>query len=121
MIQVCKKVNAKRKPFESSKGRVTSDMKDVSGGGTGRGRGRGAGKSRGGAGAGAGAAAKPKNEKWKNKSNDFRNAMKAARMIAKAEKDGVDIRTLDLPSAAPSGPDPSLVPCPHCGWCYIGF
>jgi hypothetical protein len=40
--------------------------------------------------------------------------MKAARMVAQAEKEGRDIRELDLPTV-PSLPGQELAPCPHCG------
>ena len=48
--------------------------------------------------------------KWKAQSNQLRDAMKNVRDCAKAEKKG-----LPMPAATPSGPDPSLRPCPHCG------
>ncbi|CAE7599042.1 ZC2HC1A [Symbiodinium microadriaticum] len=48
--------------------------------------------------------------KWKEQSNQFREAMRMARMVAKAEKTGGP-----MPEMAPSAPDPSLVPCPNCG------
>lgn len=54
-------------------------------------------------------ASKPKN-KWESKSNELRNAMKAAREYKAALAAGID-----LPPPVASAPDPSLVPCPHCG------
>lgn len=46
---------------------------------------------------------------WKQQSNAFREAMKAARAVKKAQETGAP-----LPPVVPSGPDPSLIPCPHC-------
>jgi hypothetical protein len=48
--------------------------------------------------------------KWKDQSNAFREAMKAARMVSKAIATGAP-----LPPPKISAPDPSLIPCPHCG------
>ena len=54
---------------------------------------------------------KAKAGKWKQESNQFREAMKAARQATLAEKTG-DMSL--MPAHVPSGPDPSLVQCPHC-------
>lgn len=54
--------------------------------------------------------AEQKKAKWKAESNAFRDAMRAARNAAKAEASGAP-----LPPMQPSAPDPSLIPCPHCG------
>lgn len=56
-------------------------------------------------------AASGKSAKWRSQSEQFREAMRAARGIQNAEKTGAP---LPAPSMR-SGPDPSLVPCPHCG------
>jgi DNA-directed RNA polymerase subunit RPC12/RpoP len=56
---------------------------------------------------------KPKNDKWKNQSSALRDAMKRNRIISQAEKEGKDIRTLDLPPAPEAVDD--RTPCPHCG------
>lgn len=48
--------------------------------------------------------------KWKSQSEAFRGAMRAAREIAKAQASGAP-----LPPPVISAPDPSLIPCPHCG------
>lgn len=48
--------------------------------------------------------------KWKQQSNQLRDAMKAQREFAKAEKEGKP-----LPPVVASGPDMSLIGCPHCG------
>lgn len=48
--------------------------------------------------------------KWKQQSLQFREAMRAARMYGQAAAKGED-----LPPPVMSAPDPSLVPCPHCG------
>ena len=49
---------------------------------------------------------------WRDKSEQFRQAMRAARGVTAAIKAGVNPR--DIPMA-PSVPDPSLILCPHCG------
>lgn len=56
-----------------------------------------------------GASAADKAAKWKEQSNAFREAMKAARQVTKAIASGGP-----LPEYVPSAPDPSLIPCPHC-------
>jgi hypothetical protein len=48
--------------------------------------------------------------KWKEQSNAFREAMRAAREVTKALESGAP-----LPPPKMSAPDPSLIPCPHCG------
>lgn len=55
-----------------------------------------------------------KPNKWESKSNELRAAMRAAReykAAIAAGKSGADLP----PPPVSSGPDPSLVPCPHCG------
>lgn len=52
---------------------------------------------------------KSKANDWKQKSDMFRNAMKASRDVSKALKEGKE-----LPPMAPSAPDPSLIQCEHC-------
>lgn len=54
-----------------------------------------------------------KGKAWENKSNQLREAMRAARQIKAAVARGEDISK--LPPPPPSAPDSSLVPCPHCG------
>jgi len=51
--------------------------------------------------------------KWKTQSDQLREAMKAQRMIAKAQKDGIPLS--QIPMAPSSAPDPSLIECPTCG------
>ena len=51
-----------------------------------------------------------KEGKWKAQSNQLREAMANMRAITKAEQEGKP-----LPPAMPSGPDMSLIGCPHCG------
>lgn len=48
--------------------------------------------------------------KWKNQSQAFREAMRAARECGKAQAAGAP-----LPPPKPSAPDPSLILCQHCG------
>jgi uncharacterized C2H2 Zn-finger protein len=55
-------------------------------------------------------AAEEKAAKWKQQSEAFRNAMKAARQYTKAKERGEE-----PPPPVISAPDPSLIPCPHCG------
>jgi rubrerythrin len=47
--------------------------------------------------------------KWKNDSERFREAMRAAREVTKALESG-----RPLPPPVMSAPDSSLIPCPHC-------
>ena len=54
--------------------------------------------------------ASEKSTKWKNQSQAFREAMKAARDVSHAISTGAP-----LPPPTISAPDPSLIPCPHCG------
>jgi len=51
-----------------------------------------------------------KSSKWKDQSKAFREAMRAARQVTQAIAEGKP-----LPPPVMSAPDPSLVPCPHCG------
>ena len=51
-----------------------------------------------------------KASKWKSQSQQFREAMKAAREVSHAISTGAP-----LPPPTISAPDPSLIPCPHCG------
>lgn len=55
------------------------------------------------------AAKAAKTAKWKQDSNAFRDAMKAARDVTKAIASGAP-----LPAATMSAPDPSFQQCPHC-------
>ena len=48
-------------------------------------------------------------QKWKQQSEAFRQALREARKAQQAQAEG-----RPLPPAMPSAPDPSLVPCPHC-------
>lgn len=59
---------------------------------------------------------------WQAKSEAFRNAMKQARMVSKAEEQskmtGIPLHQLLPASAMSSGPaevDPSFIQCPTCG------
>lgn len=51
-----------------------------------------------------------KSSKWKDQSKAFREAMRAARQVTQAIAEGKP-----LPPPVISAPDPSLIPCPHCG------
>ena len=123
-IKICSKVfMQKRKTFDSMKMRVKDDpelakaaaqaKKDEAR--QNRAAARGAAKAptekpiqakgTGGGGGGAGGG-----EKWRNQSEAFREAMRAARQVTKAIASGAP-----LPPPVASAPDPSLVPCPHCG------
>lgn len=59
-------------------------------------------KASGGSGGGA--------SKWKQQSEAFRAALKAAKQYSQAKESGGP-----LPPPVASAPDPSLIPCPHCG------
>lgn len=50
-----------------------------------------------------------KSAKWKEDSERFREAMKAARAVSHAQATGAP-----LPPPTISAPDPSLIQCPHC-------
>ena len=50
--------------------------------------------------------------KWKQQSKALREAMKQSRMVAKYQKEG---RLSELPPMQSTGPDPTFIPCPHCG------
>jgi len=54
---------------------------------------------------------RPKKKSWKNQSSQLRNAMRAARMYAEAEKNGVPVTSLPSMPAV----EDTRVPCPHCG------
>lgn len=54
-----------------------------------------------------------KESKWRQQSEQFREAIRQARMYQQAKDQGLP--TSALPPPAPSAPDPSLIPCPHCG------
>jgi len=118
--RVCTKVFVKkRKAFDSTAARMPAEAlaKGPGGGGAAGGRRRrggpaGRGRPPPSSSSSSSAAAAAKAKAWKAKSSALRDAMKASRMIAQAEKEGRDIRELDLPTTAP---DTSLVPCPHCG------
>lgn len=52
-----------------------------------------------------------KNNAWRRKSDQFRNAMKDARRVSQCQKDGKP-----LPPPQPTAPElDDRVPCPHCG------
>ena len=144
-VKICAKVfMQKRKTFDSTKMRIQAVVQDnpelaqilakkqkeekalaakearrVAAGGASTGT-----KGVGGAGAGGGAPkgprAPPAEEpigakggalpKWKQQSKAFRESMRAAREITEAIEKGAP-----LPPPVMSAPDPSLIPCPHCG------
>jgi len=56
--------------------------------------------------------AKGQKKDWKAQSEQFRAAIRNARGVTEAIKNGV--KAADIPYV-PSAPDPSLVQCPHCG------
>lgn len=92
------------------KGRMSVGNTSAPGGGGGF-SGGGGGLSVGGKGAStAGMSDADKASKWKEQSKAFREAMRAARQVTKALEAGEP-----LPPPVYSGPDLSLIPCPHCG------
>lgn len=78
------------------------------------GKGGAKGKAAAAAQASADAEAAAKKTAWEAKSNQLREAMRAAREYKAAVASGIDPRDIPPPVMS-SAPDPSLVPCPHCG------
>jgi len=125
--KVCAKVfQAKRKPMDMTKQRVagTEAAKFVgkAGGGGGGGGGRASARA---APAQRRAPARHEDQairtkesskaKWRQQSEGLRAAMAANKQVAAVVKAGGKLA--DIPYV-PSAPDPSLVPCPHCGRTY---
>eukprot|EP01138_Halocafeteria_seosinensis_P014614 gb/GECG01014919.1/.p1 GENE.gb/GECG01014919.1/~~gb/GECG01014919.1/.p1 ORF type:complete len:823 (+),score=100.43 gb/GECG01014919.1/:1-2469(+) len=103
--KVCKKVfQSKRRQFDSSKVRVPGEAQQVK---QPRGRRTQGEKS---------SQSNSKNNKWKAKSEELRQAMKAARAMKRAQDRGEDIRSAKIPEMPSSSQENSgFVPCPHCG------
>jgi hypothetical protein len=59
--------------------------------------------------------AQKKQPKWKMQSNQLHEAMKQARLIAKAKRDGVPLSQLPPPPASEFEQQDDRVECPHCG------
>ena len=55
----------------------------------------------------------PKQAVWRQQHADFMQAMRYNRVCENAERKGIKLSS--LPPPPPSAPDPSLIPCPHCG------
>eukprot|EP00736_Rhodelphis_marinus_P003036 Rmarinus@m.17043 len=113
-IKICKKVfQSKRRPFDPSKQRMAgTEMEAIAGHRQPSRRASDVTVSRAIAAAVSKVTSKQKNAgKWKKQHEEFQSMIRRNRMISKAEAAGVDIRTLNLPSA-PSEDD--RVPCPHC-------
>ena len=103
---ICVNLKPTRKVFDSKAARVQGTDAAKFATKTADSRGDGRGGSRG------------KTPKWKAQSNQLREAMKANRMIAKAQRDGVPLSDLPaeaFPSMAQDEADDDRVPCPHCG------
>ncbi|CAM9373377.1 unnamed protein product [Ectocarpus fasciculatus] len=131
--RACHKVfQAKRKVFDTAEMRLKgtelekfAKEKGRAGGGGrqgGRGGRGGGGRGRGGKGpprgfddtpVGGAASRGAKSSKWRQQSKQFRDALRQARVVTDAQKSGKSLA--DLPPPKPSAPDPSLIPCPHCG------
>ncbi|CAM9480899.1 unnamed protein product [Scytosiphon promiscuus] len=62
---------------------------------------------------GGGGGGGAKSSKWRQQSKQFRDALRQARVVTEAQRGGKSLA--DLPPPKPSAPDPSLIPCPHCG------
>lgn len=101
--KVCRKVfQTKRRKFDSSKVRIPGEAQQVQKGPGRRGTKQKAPDN------------SSKNNKWKAKSEELRQAMKAARAIKRAQDRGEDIRTVKLPEMPASSQHQSgMVPCPH--------
>ncbi|KPJ10070.1 Protein FAM164C [Papilio machaon] len=112
---ICKKAHAKkRKPFDVLKHRLAGTeaepfigklRKGAQGGGSGGGSGAGSG----GGGKGAG---KQLNSTWRQKHEEFIQAIRAAKQVQAHLKAGGKLS--DLPPPPPSE-NPDYVSCPHCG------
>ena len=113
-VKVCSQVfMRKRKAFDSAKMRVEANP-DLQSFLESEGKGPGGklnrkGKSQGGSAKGAPVQPPTTTNKWKEESEAFRAAMKAARDLAAAIAKGGP-----LPPPVASAPNSSLVPCPHC-------
>jgi hypothetical protein len=110
--QSCSRNQKKRKPLDMRAKRMDAEARDLAlnakmesrkstaaKGGSGGGGGGGSAGASGGAG-----------KDWKRESEALRDAIRNAREVTTAIKEGGP-----LPAYQPSGPDPSLIPCPHCG------
>ena len=120
----CANVSKPRRTFDAAKMRVAGTeaaafvqkrgTRPQSGARGGRGGAAGGSRGKGAAAASeraiSGAA---KKAKWRAEHEAFIANIRNARQVTQAIKSGVDVR--DLPPPPPSAPDPSLVPCPHCG------
>ncbi|CAM9121210.1 unnamed protein product [Ectocarpus sp. 6 AP-2014] len=122
--RACHKVfQAKRKVFDTAEMRLKGTELEKFAKEKGRAGGRGGGgRGRGGRGpprgfddtpVGGAAARGARSSKWRQQSKQFRDALRQARVVADAQKSGKSLA--DLPPPKPSAPDPSLIPCPHCG------
>eukprot|EP00752_Nemacystus_decipiens_P005609 g5077.t1 len=120
--RACQKVFlAKGKVFNAAEMRIKgtelekfakSKSKGSSGGAGGNGRG-GKTRPRGFDDTPVGGVRGAKSSKWRQQSKQFRDALRQARVVTDAQKSGKSLA--DLPPPQPSAPDPSFVPCPHCG------
>lgn len=104
---MCQKVfQKKRKPFDSKKHRIlgTDAAEYVAKNKTDKNKTSGSATPAG------------DTKKWKQQSNQFREAMKLARMVAKDEQNmKLGLPSTYVPSApVPCEPDPSFIQCPHC-------
>ncbi|CAB1119581.1 unnamed protein product [Ectocarpus sp. CCAP 1310/34] len=122
--RACHKVfQAKRKVFDTAEMRLKGTELEKFAKEKGRAGGRGGeGRGRGGRGpprgyddtpVGGAAARGARSSKWRQQSKQFRDALRQARVVGDAQKSGKSLA--DLPPPKPSAPDPSLIPCPHCG------
>ena len=105
-VQVCEKVFIrKRQAFDSSKMRIQAIPELID-----HIRGKGGGTS---SNITIPTPPTPASSTWKEQSESFRQSMKAARLVRQAVAAG-----RPLPPPLTTLPDPSLVPCPHCGRRY---
>ena len=125
--KICDKVFcAKRSTFDSKKHRLNgTEAAQVSGGSKGAGKRGAASNTRGRSDRSGGASSALNNgsmPKWKTQSSQLREAMKASRQVAMAQKEaerrGVPLASVLPPSSSPGGgasyEDPSFIRCPHC-------
>mmetsp|Transcript_133679 Transcript_133679/g.303179 ORF Transcript_133679/g.303179 Transcript_133679/m.303179 type:complete len:677 (+) Transcript_133679:18-2048(+) len=110
---ICKKVfQSKRRVFDSKQARQPEGEDVVFAPPKSRKGMSAAEKKAAAAAAAADALAAEKKKQWKQKSEAFRAAMRHNRVIAAHEAAGKPLSEMPVLQSAP---DPSLVPCPHCG------
>lgn len=112
-VKVCAKIFIqKRKVFDSKQKRLPEELVQLQKETQRTSKKKGGKQSNAGAEAGGGdrSIQGEKKAKWKEQSNQFREAMKMARLAKQAEATGAP-----MPQFQPSAPDPSFIRCQNCG------